>query len=138
MRAGQRRYAASKLCNVMSAYEFAKRVPASTATFNAFDPGQMPGTGLARELRGVRAFVWHRVMPALTLVPGINRHTPKRSGAALARLVLDPRPAGTTGRYFNGTREVRSSAESYDTGKSGDLWETSIALIDERQRSSSG
>jgi NAD(P)-dependent dehydrogenase (short-subunit alcohol dehydrogenase family) len=128
MRAGQRRYAASKLCNVMAAYEFARRVPADAATFNAFDPGQMPGTGLARDLHGVRAFAWHRVMPALTLVPGINRHTPVRSGAALARLVLDPRLAGTTGKYFNGMREVRSSAESYDTRKAADLWETSIAL----------
>jgi NAD(P)-dependent dehydrogenase (short-subunit alcohol dehydrogenase family) len=128
MRAGQRRYAASKLCNVMAAYEFARRVPADVATFNAFDPGQMPGTGLARDLHGVRAFAWHRVMPMLTLVPGINRHTPTRSGAALARLVLDPRLAGTTGKYFNGLREVRSSAESYDTRKAADLWETSVAL----------
>jgi hypothetical protein len=128
MGAGQRRYAASKLCNIMTAYEFARRVPPDAATFNAFDPGQMPGTGLARDLRGFRAFAWHRVMPALTLVPGINRHTPTRSGGALARLVLDPRLAGTTGKYFNGTREVRSSAESYDTRKAADLWETSIAL----------
>jgi NAD(P)-dependent dehydrogenase (short-subunit alcohol dehydrogenase family) len=128
MRAGQRRYAASKLCNVMTAYEFARRVPAQAATFNAFDPGQMPGTGLARDVRGFRAFAWHRVMPALVLVPGINRHTPTRSGAALARLVLDPRLGDTTGKYFNGTRGVRSSAESYDTRKAADLWETSVAL----------
>ncbi len=67
-------------------------------------------------------------MPALTLIPGINRHTPKQSGAALARLVLDPNLADTTGKYFNGKREVPSSAESYDTRKAADLWETSITL----------
>jgi NAD(P)-dependent dehydrogenase (short-subunit alcohol dehydrogenase family) len=128
MRVGRHRYAASKLCNVLAAYEFARRVPAEVATFNAFDPGQMPGTGLARDHHGFRAFAWHRIMPALTLVPGINRHTPKQSGSALARLVLDPRLAATTGRYFNGERQVRSSAESYDAGKAADLWETSIAL----------
>ena len=134
MRAGQHRYAASKLCNVLTAYEFARRIPAEVATFNAFDPGQMPGTGLARDLHGFRAFAWKRVMPALTLVPGINRHRPKQSAAALARLVLDPRRAGTTGRYFNGTREVRSSAESYDTRKATDLWETSTTLTADPSR----
>jgi NAD(P)-dependent dehydrogenase (short-subunit alcohol dehydrogenase family) len=128
MRAGRRRYAASKLCNVLTAYEFARRVPATTATFTAFDPGQMPGTGLARDHRGVMAFAWHRVMPALTLVPGINRHTPRWSGAALARLVVDPALAGVTGRYVNGRREVRSSAQSYDPARAADLWETSLAL----------
>jgi NAD(P)-dependent dehydrogenase (short-subunit alcohol dehydrogenase family) len=128
MRAGQRRYTASKLCNILATYEFARRIPAEVSTFNAFDPGQMPGTGLARDLRGVRAFAWKRVMPALTLVPGINRHTPKQSATALARLVLDPQLTDATGRYFNGTREVRSSAESYDTRKAADLWETSSAL----------
>jgi NAD(P)-dependent dehydrogenase (short-subunit alcohol dehydrogenase family) len=129
MRAGRRRYAASKLCNVLAAYEFARRVPAQTATFNAFDPGQMPGTGIARDHHGIRAFAWHHVMPALTLIPGINRHTPMRSGAALARLVLDPRSADSTGAYFNGEREIRSSTESYDTRNAADLWETSLTLI---------
>lgn len=132
LRAGQLRYSKSKLCNILAAYEFARRVRPEVATFNAFDPGQMPGTGLARDFQGIRAVAWHRLMPALTLVPGINRHTPKRSGTALARLVLDPGLADTSGRYFSGMRETRSSAESYDTQKAADLWETSVALTAER------
>lgn len=127
-RAGQARYTASKLCNILAAYEYARRIPAETATFNAFDPGQMPGTGLARDYRGVRAFVWHRIMPALTLIPGINRHTPQRSAARLARLVLDPALAGTTGRYFSSGREARSSAQSYDQRLAADLWQASLEL----------
>jgi NAD(P)-dependent dehydrogenase (short-subunit alcohol dehydrogenase family) len=128
MRAGRRRYTTSKLCAVLAAYEFARHVPPEVATFNAFDPGQMPGTGLARDYPGIFAFAWRRVMPALTVIPGLNRHTPKQSGTALARLVLDQRLADTTGRYFSGKREIRSSVESYDTRKAADLWETSIAL----------
>jgi hypothetical protein len=116
---------------VLATYEFARRVPPEVATFNAFDPGQMPGTGLIRDHRGIRVIAWRYLMPALTVVPGLNRHTPKQSGVALARLVLDPRLADTTGKYFSGKREIQSSAESYDTRKAADLWETSLALTTE-------
>lgn len=98
------------------------------ATFNAFDPGQLPGTGRARDYPPVRAFAWRYVMPALAAVPWLNVHTPRRSGAALARLVLDPALAGTTGKYFSGTRELPSSEDSYDQAKAVDLWHTSVAL----------
>ncbi|MFC7622026.1 SDR family NAD(P)-dependent oxidoreductase [Microlunatus sp. GCM10028923] len=128
LRAGRRRYTTSKLCNLLACYEFARRTRAAAVTFNAFDPGQMPGTGLARDFRGIRAFVWHRVMPALTLIPGINRNTPRRSAAALARLITDPGLAAVTGRYFTGRRETTSSADSYDEAKAADLWQTSVAL----------
>lgn len=128
VRAGLRRYAASKLCMVMTAYEFARRIPPIAVTFNAFDPGRMPGTGLGRDLRGFSGLMWHRVMPALNSVPGAGRRTPERSAAALARLVCDPRFAGATGKYYSGERETRSSAASYDAAKTADLWETSAAL----------
>lgn len=127
-RAGRRRYTTSKLCSVLAAYEFARQVPPEIATFNVFDPGQMPGTGIARDYPGLRSFAWRYVLPALTVVPGINLHTPKRSAAGLARLILDPGLAGTTGRYFSAKREMRSSDDSYDTMKAADLWETSVAL----------
>jgi len=42
--------------------------------------------------------------------------------------VLDPELEGMTGRYFDGTKETPSSADSYDEGKALDLWETSAAL----------
>lgn len=128
MRAGRRRYAASKLCAVMTAYEFARRIPSRAVAFNAFDPGRMPGTGLSRDFPKVFGFLWHRVMPALGAVRGAGRGAPERSAAALARLICDPQFAGVTGRYYRGEREARSSAASYDTAKSADLWETSTAL----------
>ena len=129
--AGRRRYTESKLCNVLAAYEFARRTPPETATFNVFDPAEMPGTGIAREYRGVRGLMWHRVLPVLAAVPGTGFRTPKRSGADLARLVLDPELAATTGKYFDGVHERRSSEDSYDREKAADLWETSEALTAE-------
>ncbi|HEU5127730.1 MAG TPA: SDR family NAD(P)-dependent oxidoreductase [Glycomyces sp.] len=128
MRAGRRRYAASKLCAVMTAYEFARRIPSRAVAFNAFDPGRMPGTGLARDFPKLFGSLWHRVMPALAAVPGAGRRGPERSAAALARLICDPQLAGVTGRYYRGEREIRSSAASYDAAKRADLWETSTAL----------
>lgn len=127
--AGRRRYTTSKLCNVLTAYELARRLADTRITVNAFDPGLMPGTGLARGYRGVQSFAWRYLMPALVAVPGLNAHTPARSGAALARLVTDPALAGVTGAYFSNGRRTRSSAESYDAGKAAQLWEGSERLI---------
>lgn len=126
--AGRRRYTTSKLCNVLTAYEFARRTPTSQATVNAFDPGLMPGTDLARDYAPLARFAWRYVLPALTVVPGVNIHTPSRSGAALARLVLDPALAETTGRYFSGRHETHSSRESYDLTTATDLWTGSEEL----------
>ena len=130
-KAGQRRYATSKLANVYFSHELACRLPAGV-TVNAFDPGLMPGTGLLREAGAPLRFVWNhvlpRIVPLLRRVLYANIHTPAESGAALARLVTDPAYAATSGKYFKGTREIRSSAESYDQGRTKQLWEDSLAL----------
>ncbi|MEU2033910.1 SDR family NAD(P)-dependent oxidoreductase [Nocardia amamiensis] len=132
--AGRRRYTTSKLCNVLATYEFARYLDTGTVppavTVNAFDPGLMPGTGLGRDYRGIQGWAWRYLLPALTIIPGINVHTPRRSAAALARLVLAPELAETTGRYFSGRREIKSSAESYDIAKGEDLWKTSMEIIE--------
>ncbi|MGI8460806.1 MAG: SDR family NAD(P)-dependent oxidoreductase [Solirubrobacterales bacterium] len=115
---GRRRYTTSKLCNVITAYALARRLSAPSGnggarriTVNAFDPGLMPGSGLARDSGPVQRFAWRFLMPALTLLP-INAHTPRASGAALARLVTDPELEGVTGEYFEGKRIARSSKDS--------------------------
>lgn len=127
--AGRRSYNTSKLCNVLTAYELARRVPAEVATFHAFDPGEMPGTGIARDYGGARGLAWHHLLPLVARVPGTPMRTTKASGTALAALVTAPPPGPATGSYFSGRSETRSSAESYDPAKAADLWETSVALI---------
>jgi light-dependent protochlorophyllide reductase len=126
--AGRRRYVTSKLCNVLFTYELERRLGGQGISFNAFDPGLMPGTGLARDYRTYQRLVWRFLMPALTLVsPNVN--TPRQSGKVLARLVTDPTLSERSGRYWLGTREVNSSAESYDPAKAADLWHTSLELV---------
>ncbi len=79
--AGRRRYTTSKLCNVYTTYELARHLAATSDSrlqsirVDAFDPGLMPGTGLAQTYSPVMRFVWHYVLPALTpFVPkGLQR-----------------------------------------------------------------
>jgi hypothetical protein len=94
---------------------------------NAFDPGLMPGSGLARHYGlGLRA-IWYFALPKLRLfVRNIN--STKTSGKNLANLVTDARLAGARGKYFVGDRVSRSSVESYDEQKAKLLWNVSQEL----------
>jgi NAD(P)-dependent dehydrogenase (short-subunit alcohol dehydrogenase family) len=126
-----RRYSTSKLANVYFTYELARRLPVGM-TVNAFDPGMMPGTGLAREYPGPMRFVWRtvlpRILPLLRRLVTPNIHTTVESGAALARLISDPALENTNGRYFEGLKEIRSSIDSYDTKRAHELWQASAVL----------
>jgi NAD(P)-dependent dehydrogenase (short-subunit alcohol dehydrogenase family) len=128
---GQRRYSTSKLANVYFTYALGRRLPAGV-TANAFDPGMVPGTGLTREAPAPMHFaashVLPRIVPLLRRVMNPNIHTIRESGDALARMLTDPALAGTTGRYFEGRREIRSSDESYDEARAERLWHASEAL----------
>ena len=128
---GQRRYSTSKLANVYFTYALARRLPPGV-TANAFDPGLMPGTGLMREAPAPFRFVANRILPhAIPLLRRVyspNVHTVQESGDALARLVTDPEQDATTGRYFEGRRQIRSSDESYNDERAEELWTASVAL----------
>jgi light-dependent protochlorophyllide reductase len=123
---GRRRYTTSKLCNVLFAYELNRRL-GDGVTVNAFDPGLMPGSGLARDYPPLQRLVWRYLLPALRVLPGVR--STRTSGRYLATLVNDARFDGVSGEYFDGLRPIRSSADSYDRDKALDLWETSERLL---------
>jgi NAD(P)-dependent dehydrogenase (short-subunit alcohol dehydrogenase family) len=125
---GQRRYSTSKLANVYFTYALARRLP-SGMTANAFDPGLMPGTGLMREAPAALRFIFRHIPIALLRrLFSPNVHTAEESGAALARLVTDPELNTTTGQYFEGRRQIRSSEESYNNERAVELWNASVTL----------
>jgi NAD(P)-dependent dehydrogenase (short-subunit alcohol dehydrogenase family) len=125
---GQRRYSTSKLANVYFTYALARRLPAGI-TANAFDPGLMPGTGLMREAPAPFRFVLRHIPIALLRrLFSPNVHTAQESGEALASLVTDPELNTTTGRYFEGRRQIRSSDESYNDERAAELWNASVTL----------
>lgn len=131
---GRQRYTTSKLCNVLCTYELDRRLralesPRSPAvSVNAFDPGAMPGTGLARDYGPAARFAWSCILPALRLfVPNVNNV--KTSARRLASLVASE-STGVSGTYVSRGREMRSSAASYDTQLARVLWDTSSELAD--------
>jgi NAD(P)-dependent dehydrogenase (short-subunit alcohol dehydrogenase family) len=131
-------YVNSKLCNLWFTYELARRVEAAglagSVTVNAYEPGLVPGSALARDYPAPLRFIWGRVLPGLARVltavlPEINP-APK-SGAALAGMVTDPALATVTGRYFPSRtrwREGRSSEASHDRDRARALWEESVRM----------
>jgi len=126
--AGRRRYSTSKLCNLLFAYELDRRLGEGRegVTVNAFNPGLIPGSGLARDYPPLQRFAWRFVLPLLRFLPQVN--SARTCGVRLAALVQDPRFERVSGRYFDGLREVRSSHDSYDREKASDLWRTSERL----------
>lgn len=92
-------YATSKLCNIVSARVFAQRHP-QTARFYSFDPGLMPGTGLARDFPRAAQWVWHNIMTRLAvIVPGTSTTT--RSAELLTGLLTGSLCGSYNGAYFN-------------------------------------
>lgn len=126
---GQRRYSTSKLCNVYCAYELAERLQRAGKRIdvNAFDPGEMPGTGFSRSFPApLRFFAKYVNYASVPFRSGV--HTPDQSARALTAILTSPDFDGITGTYFDGTRQTRSSELSYHTENRKELWSTSVAL----------
>jgi light-dependent protochlorophyllide reductase len=138
---GRLAYVNSKLCNLWFAYELVRRIDAAglstdghRLTVNGFDPGLVPGSGLARDYPAALRFIWDRILPGLAQV--LTRVTPtinpaSKSGSALARLVFDPALAEVSGKYFpSHTRwhDAPSSDASYDIERARGLWDASVRM----------
>jgi NAD(P)-dependent dehydrogenase (short-subunit alcohol dehydrogenase family) len=128
---GMQRYNSSKLANILWTYALARHLAdaKSGVTANTYNPGLMPGTGLAREYAPVMRFMWFHVLPhmvpLLRLALPFIRATDK-SGADLAWVALSPELEGVTGKYFDERKEITSSPLSHDVEKQEDLWEWTV------------
>jgi NAD(P)-dependent dehydrogenase (short-subunit alcohol dehydrogenase family) len=122
--AGQRAYATSKLAVVLLAHAWQRRHP--QLRVNVYDPGLMPGTGLARAMSPARQWAWNHVLPALRVLPGVT--TPQASARRLAALALGDAHPELRGGYVDLGRETRSSPASYDRVAEDRLWEVAEEL----------
>lgn len=129
---GVRRYSTSKLCNLLFAYELDRTLKArkKQITVNSFDPGFSPGTGLMSGGGRFRNFMmgsWF--MKVMMWIMGVVTSTPKKSGNAMARLLLDPELNSVSGKYFQINKIIKSSPDSYNTNYARELWEKSAAIV---------
>lgn len=133
---GRQRYATSKLCNVLWTYALHRRISQLTTrklTVVAFDPGLMPGTGLAREAGPFLRFIWIYLLPAL--IPLLQRvfhpnvHTQQESGANLAFIATDKNAQAKSGVYYEMRKEIPSSIDSYDESKQEELWSWTVKTL---------
>lgn len=122
-------YATSKMCVLLMARHFAA-VERGQKRFFSFDPGLMPGTGLAREQHGIALAAWNHVLPLMVpLMPFAS--TPEKSGRVLADLALGKLNAYENGSYINQKGRVAAPFVTADEPATiKDLLETSDALMD--------
>ncbi len=108
---GVRAYEQSKLAEIMFGFELADRVPASEVTVNSLHPATyMPTKMVLREV-------------------GDSIDSLEAGVAATLRLVSDPGLDGTTGKFFDRTREAKANAQAYDGSARLELWRRSLGLV---------
>ncbi|RPF38968.1 SDR family NAD(P)-dependent oxidoreductase [Streptomyces sp. TLI_185] len=123
--AGRTAYSTSKLAALHLVHEYARRLPPGVDAV-AYNPGFVPGTGLARHADALSRFAMRRVLPALTLTPFATTRT--AAGRHLADVALGAICA-PTGSYVDRARVAGSSAESYDPERERELWDAAESLV---------
>lgn len=116
-------YSNSKLAILYYAHELQRRAPTGIGV-SVFEPGFMPGTGLGRS-RGPGV---QRIGRLVQRIPGVS--SPKRSGPALASIVLDDRWAHLRDGAFvvkDTERDVQPVAQ--DPAREARLWDATAELL---------
>jgi NAD(P)-dependent dehydrogenase (short-subunit alcohol dehydrogenase family) len=133
---GGRRYATSKLCTIMYAYELDRRLRAAgmSVASIAYDPGFLPDTGMGL---GAPAIFRSSIVKFLLRKAGMTMGQMPLSGEALGMLDRDAAYANSSGKYFHSKNgvlsETRSSSVSYDEEKAARLWRDSEKLVQLRK-----
>ena len=129
---GGRRYATSKLCVILYAYELDRRLRRARSSVSsiAYDPGFLPDTGMGRMAPAIfRSAAIKFVLRTMGMTMGQMPF----SGEALAQLAADPAFAAVSGKYFHSKdgklEEARSSLMSYDETAALKLWNDSQMLL---------
>ena len=133
---GGKRYATSKLCNILFCYELDRRLKTGhqPVASIAFDPGLIPETGLSRTAPAFAQWLFRTSFLKWGFKKlGVTMGNLSSSGAALASLAVDDRFATASGKYFQSNSGVlsdrKSSKASYDQGKAAKLWADSERLV---------
>jgi NAD(P)-dependent dehydrogenase (short-subunit alcohol dehydrogenase family) len=116
---GSRAYSQSKLANILFTYELARRLTGSGITVNCLHPGVI-ATRLLADYIGVPL-----AGRALASTFGAK---PELGADTVIYLATSPELEDVSGKYFENTRPIRSSRESYDEATARRLWDVSAAM----------
>jgi NAD(P)-dependent dehydrogenase (short-subunit alcohol dehydrogenase family) len=123
------RYGTAKMYAMMVAYELDRKLRSmkKPITVNSWSPGVVPTTQAGRNMSPIMK----RIMTSRWFVSFMGSHlsTEEEAAQALGGLVIDAKYSGVSGRYFDGFREIPSSAESRNESKAQAVWEQSARLV---------
>lgn len=119
--AGGIAYASSKLALVTLAHRWAKELAKDGVRLNTYDPGLVAGTGLGRDMPGYRYWVWRRLMPAMSVLPGAT--TAGVTARHAVELALGDTHADLRDGYVEIGRVTRAEAITFDEARQADLWD---------------
>lgn len=126
--AGGTAYATSKLALVTLAHDWAARLSAAGRRLNTYDPGLVAGTGLGKDMVAYRYWVWKRLMPAMSVLPGAT--TPRVAARHAVELAMgDAHPTLHDG-YVEIGKPSSAEAVTFDATRRAALWswlETAVA-----------
>jgi NAD(P)-dependent dehydrogenase (short-subunit alcohol dehydrogenase family) len=129
------KYSITKLCNIYCAYELSAKLHAETnrnITVNAFNPGFMADTGLAKPKNAAEKLLQH-IAPLLARLLGTHSSA-VLSGKLLAEYMTNDKYEGITGKYFDRGKEIPSSELSYNKANVANLWKRSVELTQLQQK----
>lgn len=123
------RYGTAKMYAMMAAYELDRklRVEKKSITVNSWSPGVVPTTQAGRDMNPLMK----KIMTSRWFVNFMGSHlaTEEEAGRALGGLLVSPEYARVSGKYFDGFKEIPSSAESRNEQKARIVWEESTKLV---------
>jgi NAD(P)-dependent dehydrogenase (short-subunit alcohol dehydrogenase family) len=127
------RYGTAKMFAMMFALELDRRLRAEGVkgiTVNSWSPGVVPTTEFGVNIPPLRKKIMMFALSSERFVRFMGSHLSTLDEAArgLGSLVTDARFEGVTGRYFDGFKDIPSSAESRDPCKARAVWEEATAL----------
>lgn len=117
---GWRAYQQSKLANIYFTYELARRLQGTKVTANCLHPGFV-ASQFGSNFKGIvgALFGFAKSFAAISEEEGAKTSI---------YLASSPDVAGVSGKYFDRSKAVRSSAVSYDENVARELWERSAAM----------
>ncbi len=114
---GQKAYNASKLCNVLFAFELARRLEGSGVTSNVLHPGAV-ATDIVRDMPWI-----------VRKIIGLVFISPEKGARTSIMLASDPTLANTSGQYYDQCELATHARQANDDALRKKLWDLSSELV---------